>query len=48
MVLQGDSNKQIAAKLGISEQTVKNALSHVYMNLGVQSRGELFNAIFPV
>ena len=48
MVLQGDSNKQIARKLGISEQTVKNALSHAYENLGVQSRGQLFHAVFPV
>ena len=48
MVLQGDSNKQIARKLGISEQTVKNALSHAYQSLGVQSRGELFHAVFPI
>jgi two-component system nitrate/nitrite response regulator NarL len=48
MVLQGDSNKQIARKLGISEQTVKNTLSHAYESLGVQSRGELFHAVFPV
>jgi DNA-binding NarL/FixJ family response regulator len=48
MVLQGDSNKQIARRLGISEQTVKNALSHAYESLGVQSRGELFHAVFPV
>jgi len=48
MVLQGDSNKQIARKLGISEQTVKNALSHAYESLGIQSRGELFHAVFPV
>ncbi len=48
MVLQGDSNKQIARKLGLSEQTVKNALSHAYTSLGVQSRGELFHAVFPI
>lgn len=48
LVLQGDSNKQIARKLGISEQTVKNMLSHAYESLGVQSRGELFHAVFPV
>lgn len=48
LVLQGDSNKQIARKLGLSEQTVKNALSHAYQNLGVQSRGELFHAVFPI
>jgi DNA-binding NarL/FixJ family response regulator len=48
LVLQGDSNKQIAAKLGLSEQTVKNTLSNAYARLGVQSRGELFHAVFPI
>jgi DNA-binding NarL/FixJ family response regulator len=48
LVLQGDSNKQIAGKLGISEQTVKNTLSNAYARLGVQSRGELFHAVFPI
>jgi DNA-binding NarL/FixJ family response regulator len=47
-VLQGDSNKQIALKLGISEQTVKNTLSNAYERLGVQSRGELFHVVFPI
>lgn len=47
-VLRGDSNKQIALKLGLSEQTVKNTLSHAYARLGVQSRGELFHTVFPV
>ncbi len=48
LLLQGDSNKQIARKLGIGEQTVKNALSTAYSRLGVQSRGELFHAVFPI
>lgn len=48
MLLKGDSNKQIAFKLGISEQTVKNTLHHAYASLGVQSRGELFHVVFPV
>jgi len=48
LVLRGDSNKQIARKLALSEQTVKNALSHAYKSLGVQSRGELFHRVFPV
>jgi DNA-binding NarL/FixJ family response regulator len=48
LVLRGDSNKQIAQKLGLSEQTVKNTLSHAYGRLGVQSRGELFHVVFPV
>ncbi|MBL8862478.1 MAG: response regulator transcription factor [Planctomycetes bacterium] len=48
LVLQGDSNKQIARKLGLSEQTVKNTLSNAYDSLGVQSRGELFHTVFPI
>jgi DNA-binding NarL/FixJ family response regulator len=48
LLLRGDSNKQIARKLGISEQTVKNALSNTYARLGVQSRGELFHVVFPI
>lgn len=48
LVLQGDSNKQIARRLGISEQSVKNMLSHAYKSLDVQSRGELFHRVFPV
>lgn len=48
MLLRGDSNKQIAHKLGLSEQTVKNTLHHAYASLGVQSRGELFHVVFPI
>jgi DNA-binding NarL/FixJ family response regulator len=48
LLLQGDSNKQIARKLGLGEQTVKNSLSNVYARLRVQSRGELFHAVFPI
>lgn len=48
LVLQGESNKQIARRLGISEQSVKNTLSHAYKSLDVQSRGELFHRVFPI
>lgn len=47
-LLKGHSNKQLAASLDISEQTVKNNLSAVYAKLGVQSRTELFHAVFPI
>jgi len=35
---EGLNNKQIASRLGISEQTVKNWLSKVYLKLGVGGR----------
>ena len=47
-LLKGHSNKELAAALSITEQTVKNMLSGVYAKLGVQSRTELFHAVFPV
>jgi two-component system response regulator FixJ len=47
-LLRGQSNKELAAAFSISEQTVKNALSAVYAKLGVQSRTELFHAVFPI
>ena len=37
-LVHGKSNKAIARLLGISEQTVKNHLSHLYGTLGVSSR----------
>lgn len=47
-ILQGQGNKQIASTLGIGEQTVKNALSSLYLKLGIQGRNELFTLVFPV
>ena len=47
-LLKGQSNKELAASLGIHEQSVKNALSAIYAKLGVQSRTELFHAVFPI
>lgn len=47
-LLKGQSNKELAATLSISEQTVKNNLSAIYAKLGVQSRTELFHAVFPI
>jgi DNA-binding NarL/FixJ family response regulator len=37
-VAEGTSNHVIAAKLAISEQTVKTHLSHIYAKLGVKNR----------
>jgi DNA-binding NarL/FixJ family response regulator len=36
----GSSNKAIAAQLGLSENTVKSHISHIFSKLGVQSRAE--------
>ncbi len=40
-VLEGASNREIAQKLGLGEQTVKNHLSNIFDKLGVSSRLEL-------
>ena len=43
---QAKSNKQIAAELGIGEQTVKNHLQLMYLKLGVYNRtGAVIKAI---
>ena len=39
-IAQGLSNKQIAAKMGIKESTVRNMLYELYHRLGVQDRTE--------
>ena len=43
---QGESNKQIADQLGLSEHTVKNYLLHVFEKLGVSNRIELLFLLF--
>jgi two-component system, NarL family, nitrate/nitrite response regulator NarL len=40
-VLDGDTNRQIAVRLTISENTVKRHLMHTYNKMGVSSRVEL-------
>ena len=42
LLLQGKSNKDIAASCEVQEQTVKDHLKHTYRKLGVHSRGTLF------
>ncbi len=38
LLAQGKGNKQIAAALGIREQTVKNQFYRVFLKLGVTNR----------
>ena len=40
-LLAGSTNRQIAARLGLREQTVRNQLSVLYNKLGVRNRLEL-------
>jgi DNA-binding NarL/FixJ family response regulator len=41
LLLRGCANKEIAARLGVSDQTIKNQLTVLYSKLGVTSRLEL-------
>jgi DNA-binding CsgD family transcriptional regulator len=40
-VLEGDSDKQVAARLGISTLTVNQYTKHIYRHFGVRGRAEL-------
>ena len=40
-VLEGATNRQIAERLGLSEQTIKNQLTKVYHKLGIARREQL-------
>ncbi len=40
LLAQGDSNRQIAEQLGLTEQSVKNRLRGIYGKLGVSNRGQ--------
>ena len=40
-LLEGSTNREIAARLGLREQTVRNQLSVIYAKLGVRNRLEL-------
>lgn len=40
MLLEGQSNSQIALQLGVSTRAVEHHLTHIYENLEVSSRAE--------
>jgi len=40
-LMEGASNRDIAAELGVREQTVKNQLTMMYEKMGVQNRVQL-------
>ena len=40
-VVRGLSNHEIADELHLSEQTIKNVLSHIYARAGVRTRVQL-------
>lgn len=41
LLVSGGTNRELAARLGVREQTVKNQLSRIYAQLGVRNRLEL-------
>ena len=43
----GHSNKEIAARLSITDRTVEAHLSKVYEKLGIRSRTELASRLTP-
>jgi DNA-binding NarL/FixJ family response regulator len=40
-VVDGDTNREVGARLSISENTVKRHLMHIYNKMGASSRVEL-------
>ncbi|WP_156303038.1 response regulator transcription factor, partial [Methylogaea oryzae] len=45
-LVQGKGNKDIAKRLGVSEQTVKNHLRPIFHKFGVARRAELVVKVF--
>ena len=47
LVVQGRSNKEVAAELFLSEKTIESTLTRIYAKLGVRSRVELTRRLTP-
>jgi DNA-binding CsgD family transcriptional regulator len=47
LVVQGRTNREVAAALFVAERTVETHLSHIYGKLGVRSRTELARRLAP-
>ncbi len=47
LLAQGNSNKQIAKKLSISRNTVRNHISNIFQKLGVSNRLQIGSNLFP-
>jgi LuxR family transcriptional regulator, maltose regulon positive regulatory protein len=45
LVLAGDSREQMATELGVTVNTVKTQVRHIYAKLGVTGRGELLHKV---
>jgi two-component system nitrate/nitrite response regulator NarL len=41
LLVQGLANKEIAARMGISESAVKNTIQQLFGKTGVRTRGQL-------
>jgi DNA-binding CsgD family transcriptional regulator len=48
LLMGGDSRKQVAAKLRLSQHTVADYLKEIYRKLGVNSRAELLAKFLPI
>jgi DNA-binding CsgD family transcriptional regulator len=43
LILSGNSNREIAGKLGIAVRTVETHITNIYGKLGLKNRNELIN-----
>jgi DNA-binding CsgD family transcriptional regulator len=47
LVVEGRTNREVAAALVLGERTVEAHLTHIYAKLGVRSRIELAHTLGP-